>query len=98
MEEFKRGLFRVLGILAIFITIAWYGDLDHIRKDKTTHDNEYDISYQTARNTLEHPIYSTNTYHYQNVTVVTYTRTLIPFKYTKGTTTNTRQYYSRGGD
>ena len=98
MEAFKRGLFRVLGILALFIAIAWYGDLDRIREDKTTYDKEYNISYSTAKDRLVHPVYTTHSYHYQKVQIVNYTRTMIPFKYTKGTTINTKQYYSRGAN
>jgi len=99
MDTNIRAMLRIVAILTLFIAIGWYGDLDHVRKIQTISPEEHGISYNTAKARLTPPIYASNKYYYQNVTTVTYTRTLIPFVYSdiKDSKTNTwKQYYSRG--
>ena len=89
-------ILRILAILTLFITIGWYGNLSHIRKDKNMLSREYKMTYDEAHAKLVHPVYRGNKYFYKHVVITTYSRTLIPFKYKKGTTRTENQYYSSG--
>lgn len=87
---------RIMGILVVFISIGWYGNLNHIRENKTTYEKKHHMSYSEAKAKLSPPVYRQNSYYYQNVLIETYSRTFIPFKYKNVSTKTKKLYYSNG--
>lgn len=91
----KTALIRIFLILIVFISISWYGKLDHILEKTEEQQFEHNISYNEANSILVKPVYRTKQYFYKYVVVRTYSRTLIPFKYEKGETITKKQYYHK---
>ena len=85
----------LVGILILYVSIGWYGKFNCVLEEITLDKYEYNISYETAKKILVHPIYSHKTYYYRNTYVTSYKRTLIPFKYKKIGTTTEKQYYNK---
>jgi hypothetical protein len=91
----KRAVLRILGIMVLFISIGWYGRMGKIYEHVVVDTEEHSLSYDEAKVQLAPPIYYGKKYFYQNVTTVTYSQTLIPFKYLKGEIIKSKNYYNR---
>ena len=92
----SKVIIRILGILILFISIGWYGNINEIYQYKEEGTVEYKLSFDEARRLLVSPIIRTQNYYYTESKITTYSRTLIPFKYKKGNVESKRDYFHRG--
>ena len=93
IEEMNKDIIKLIVVFLIFVSISWYGKIDHISETTTTYVTEVTISYDEAVRILKAPIYRKNRYFYRLVRVQESRRTLIPFKYKKSKPYKTKKYY-----